>query len=115
MTAPVSPYLEAPRRRRANMNGDSPDGQRRVVFEYCVSCVFLTWRGVSRVYTLRQSETGFLRGLPYNAVSLLAGWWGVPWGLIYTPLALWRNLNGGRESPGDVNVRPAPGGAESEA
>jgi hypothetical protein len=24
------------------------------------------------------------------------GWWGVPWGLIYTPLTLWTNLSGGR-------------------
>jgi hypothetical protein len=30
-------------------------------------------------------------------VSLLLGWWGVPWGLIYTPLTLWSNLSGGRE------------------
>jgi hypothetical protein len=31
----------------------------------------------------------------YTLTSLLFGWWGFPWGLIYTPQAIYRNLCGG--------------------
>ena len=33
----------------------------------------------------------------YTLVSLVFGWWGFPFGLIYTPMALITNLSGGRD------------------
>lgn len=72
-------------------------GERLVFFEYCISLVFVTLRRPSRLYRLPPGAWGVWRGLPYAAVSLLLGWWGVPWGLIYTPLTLWTDLKGGRE------------------
>jgi hypothetical protein len=72
---------------------------RLVYYELCVSVVFVTLRRPSRVHKLRRREWGVVRGLPYTLVSLLVGWWGVPWGLIYTPLTLWTNLTGGRQMP----------------
>jgi hypothetical protein len=72
------------------------DGGRLVFYEYCISLVFVTLRKPGRVQRLRPGEWGLVRGLPATAVSLLLGWWGVPWGLIYTPLTLWTNLTGGR-------------------
>jgi hypothetical protein len=83
------------------MTDDPPPGGRRVVYEYCISCVFLTLRRTSRVHVLRPGESGVLRGLPYTFLSLLLGWWGVPWGLIYTTQAVWRNLAGGRTPPAE--------------
>lgn len=40
------------------------------------------------------------------AISLLAGWWGLPWGLVMTPLQVGRNLAGlvgsqGEDGPSD--------------
>jgi hypothetical protein len=71
-------------------------GERAVVFEYCISCVFLTYRGVSRVHVLKPDQWTWPRALPYMLATLLLGWWGVPWGLICTPRALWIDLTGGR-------------------
>jgi hypothetical protein len=72
------------------------EGARLVFYETCVSVVFVTRRRPSCVHRLRPGERGVLRGLPYALVSLLLGWWAVPWGLIYTPLTLWTDLTGGR-------------------
>lgn len=72
-------------------------GTRCVVFEYCVSAVLVTARRSSRVYLLRPEEHGLWRALPYALVSLLVGWWGIPWGVVCTPLALISNFSGGRD------------------
>jgi hypothetical protein len=68
-----------------------------VYYEYCISLGFLTPRRPSALYHLRAGESGIWKGLPYTVLSLLLGWWGIPWGLIYTPLTLWTNLRGGVE------------------
>jgi hypothetical protein len=34
-------------------------------------------------------------GLPYSFGTLLLGWWGIPWGPIYTVQAIFRNFRGG--------------------
>jgi len=44
---------------------------------------------------IRRGKKGLLQGLPYTVLSLLLGWWGVPWGLIYTPLVVITNFSGG--------------------
>jgi hypothetical protein len=78
---------------------DLPDPyleERWVYYEFCISLVFITLRQPSRVARLRPGEWGLVRGLPYTLVSLLLGWWGIPWGCIYTPLTVWTNLTGGR-------------------
>jgi hypothetical protein len=35
--------------------------------------------------------------LAFSALSFLLGWWGLPWGFIFTPQALYRNLRGGHK------------------
>jgi hypothetical protein len=72
-------------------------GGRLVFYEYCISLVFLTLRCPTDVVLLGPEESGVLRGLPYCLVSALLGWWGIPMGIIYTPLTLFTNLSGGRD------------------
>jgi hypothetical protein len=79
-------------------------GARFVFFEYCISMIFVTLRRPSAVFLLRKQERGLARGLPYTALSLLLGWWGLPWGLIYTPLAVFTNMSGGREVTAEVHA-----------
>jgi hypothetical protein len=73
------------------------DGSRLVFYEYCISLIFITLRRPSRVVRLPPGSKGLWQGLPYTIISLLCGWWGLPWGLICTPMTLWTNLTGGRE------------------
>ena len=79
----------------AELRRELETGGRIVFYEYCISLVLLTLRRPSALYFLRGRETGLAKGLPYAVVSLLLGWWGIPWGFVYTPLALVTNLSGG--------------------
>jgi len=72
------------------------EGERLVFYEYCISLIFVSLRQPSALVRLRPRQRGWIRGLPYTILSLLFGWWCLPWGLIYTPLTLWTNLSGGR-------------------
>ena len=68
---------------------------RRVRFEYCISFLFFTVRHVSEEIELEAGRSVFLASLPYNLITFFLGWWGVPWGLMVTPVILFRNLSGG--------------------
>jgi hypothetical protein len=70
-------------------------GGRFVFFEYCISCFLFTLRRPSDICFLRGYQWGWVRGLPYTLFTLMFGWWGLPWGFIYTPLALTTNIAGG--------------------
>src|SRR5260370_34745226 len=80
-------------------------GGRFAFFEYCISLVVVTLRRRSEVYFLRPGTRGLLRGLPYTVLSLFLGWWGVPWGLIYTPLVVLTNLSGGCDITAEVRAQ----------
>jgi hypothetical protein len=75
--------------------GQLQAGARLVFFEYCISLVVLTLRCPSGIYLLQPDETGLLKGLPFTFVTALLGWWGLPMGIVYTPLVLFTNLSGG--------------------
>jgi hypothetical protein len=77
-------------------------GGRFVFYEFCISFVFLTLRCPTSIRFLRPQEFGVVRGLPYVFLSLLLGWWGVPWGIIYTPLTIFTNLCGGHDVTEEV-------------
>src|SRR5262245_60231826 len=84
-------------------------GSRFVYYEFCISLIIPVLRCPSRVYFLRPDELGLLRGLPYTVVSLLLGWWGIPWGIIYTPLTILTNISGGRDvTPAIRALLPRP-------
>jgi hypothetical protein len=44
----------------------------------------------------------FLRGYIYTLLSLLLGWWSLPWGPIETAMSVWANLNGGWDSTSEI-------------
>ncbi len=84
------------------------DTSRRIRFEYCVSFLFFTIRFQSDEMELRAGQSLFLASLPFNLITFFLGWWGVPWGLMITPVVLLRNLTGGiAEPPPSVEVAPS--------
>jgi hypothetical protein len=64
----------------------------------------LTLRCPTDIYLLWPEESGVARGLPYSIVSLLFGWWGIPMGIIYTPLTLFNNFSGGCDVTAEVRA-----------
>ena len=77
-------------------------GAKFVIYSYAMSFLVVTLRRSSDVYFVKAGESAVARGLPYTFLSLLLGWWGFPWGFIYTPMALVQNLGGGRDVTAEV-------------
>src|SRR5271155_5463818 len=69
-------------------------GGQVILYEYCVSLLFLTHRRPVLVL-VPAGENRIYHALPYLLLSALLGWWGIPWGIVYTPLVLLTNLKGG--------------------
>ena len=89
-------------------------GGKFVIFQYCISALVITFRRNSPVYLVRAGENPLGKALPWTLLTLVAGWWGFPWGLIWTPMALFTNLRGGKDVTGQLlpylaPAAPAPG------
>lgn len=72
-------------------------GGKFVTFSYAMSFLIITLKRSSNVYFIRAGENTFGKSLPYTILSMVLGWWGFPWGLIYTPMAIFQNLSGGND------------------
>ncbi len=72
-------------------------GAKFVIFQYCISVIVMTFKRPSNIYFIRLGDNAIVKGIGYTLLSLLFGWWGIPWGPIYTIQSLARNLGGGKE------------------
>jgi hypothetical protein len=86
------------------IEGMSPDrlqfeiqrGAKLVCYQY-ISIVVMTFRRASNVYYIPAGESAVAKGLPWTLLTLVAGWWGIPWGPIYTVQSLVTNFQGGKD------------------
>ena len=67
-----------------------------VVYQYVFSLLIVTYKRFSEAVFIPEGESAFFPGLKYTLISLIFGWWGIPWGLIYTIEAIFVNLGGGK-------------------
>jgi hypothetical protein len=77
-------------------------GARCVRFEFCFSLLFVTIRRQSAVYLTQSWEQRYIWGLWYSVLALLLGPWGIPWGLLWTPWAVWVNTTGGADCTDEI-------------
>jgi len=94
------------------IEGMSPDrlqfelqrGAKLVFFQYAISILVLSFRRSSDIYFIPAGESALKKSIPWTLLSLVAGWWGIPWGPIFTIQALVTNFKGGK----DVTAELAP-------
>jgi hypothetical protein len=84
------------------LNFELQSGAKFVVFQYCVSILVMTFRRSSDVYFVRPGEGSASKGLTYSVLSLLLGWWGIPWGPIWTVSSVVNNFRGGKDVTREV-------------
>jgi hypothetical protein len=77
-------------------------GGRFVMYQYCISIIVMTFRRTSNIYFLKAGQGAIGKGVGFTLISLLLGWWGIPWGPIYTVQTLWVNFRGGRDVTQEV-------------
>jgi hypothetical protein len=79
--------------------GSATSGSSFVVYQYCISLGIVSFKRYSGVKVIPPGGSRVLPGLPYTLVSLIFGWWGIPWGPIWTLETIGRNLGGGIDVP----------------
>ncbi|GMU59244.1 MAG: hypothetical protein AMXMBFR34_10070 [Myxococcaceae bacterium] len=84
-------------------------GGKFVIYSYCISILVMTFKRSSDIHFVRSGDSAVLAGLQYTLLSLFLGWWGIPWGFIYTPMALVQNLGGGKDVTVEVMQSLGPG------
>jgi hypothetical protein len=78
------------------------DGGRLVVFQFCVSVLVVSFKRSSPIYLIKRGEGSFGKSWPFMLISLVAGWWGIPWGPIWTVMTISTNLGGGKDVTREV-------------
>ncbi|MBN1151537.1 hypothetical protein JXA84_10010 [candidate division WOR-3 bacterium] len=89
------------------MSGDDllreiTQGGKFVVFQYCVSIIILSFKRGSAIYFIKGKEKSLKYSFKYSLVTWLLGWWGIPWGPIFSIRSLYINNKGGIDVTKDV-------------
>lgn len=84
------------------------NGAKFVLFQYCVSLVVVTLKQPTNIYFVRAGERAVAKGLPWTLLSWVVGWWGIPFGVIYTIWVTVSNFSGGIDVTNDIlrTMRP---------
>ena len=85
------------------------NGGRFVIFLWTVSVVIVSIKQPTIIHFIKSDERAFTKALRPTLFTLLSGWWGVPWGPIYSIESLATNLSGGMDVTSDVLASIAPG------
>ena len=79
----------------ATYNGQKVTPETEVKrFLLTISVIFMTFKIPSRYYFATRDNFRLTQAL-YTIASLLLGWWGIPWGPIYTIQSVAKNISGG--------------------
>jgi len=72
-------------------------GAKLVRYQYCFSLLVITFKRWLEVYYIPAGESSVVKGLPWTLLTVVAGWWGIPWGPIFSIQALIINFKGGKD------------------
>lgn len=86
----------------AELFSEVEKGAKFVVFQYCISILVLTFKRSSPIYLIKSGESTFKKSMAYSLLSFFFGWWGIPWGPIYTIGSLVNNFKGGKDVTNEI-------------
>jgi hypothetical protein len=81
--------------RKSELQDALERGGRFVHYQYAFSILIMTFKRASSVHFIRPGEGTFFKSLKYSLFTFLYGWWGIPWGPIYSATSLFHNMSGG--------------------
>ena len=84
------------------LSEDLQRGAKFVVYRYTISLVLITFRRGSDIYFIRPGQSAVSKGLGFSALTFVAGWWGIPFGPIFSIGSLWTNFSGGKDVTREV-------------
>ena len=77
-------------------------GGKFVIYTYCISIVIMTFKRSSNIHFIKPGNSAITPGLGLLFISLILGWWGLPWGPIYTIGSIFNILTGGKDVTSEV-------------
>lgn len=77
-------------------------GGKFVYFPFVISIIILTFRRSSPIYFIKSGESAMGAGIGYLLITLFFGWWGIPFGPIFSIGALYRYFAGGKDVTQEV-------------
>lgn len=100
---------------RAELEAELRAGARLVRFDWVVSLCVFTYSQPGAAHLIRPGRGTLWPSLPATLCSLLLGWWGLPFGPLFTLAAVFLNLKGGTDVTDEVLRRgsvspPSPSG-----
>ena len=101
----TSPLYQSPRKTNipieevskltiAELNQDLANGAKFVQFAYTISIVIMTLKRYSKIYLIRNNDDMSDVRWKYSLINIFLGWWGIPFGPIYTIQSLIENSKG---------------------
>lgn len=85
-----------------NLQDEVMKGGRFIYYPFVISLVVFTFKRTSGVYLVRGNEKPATKGWPFLLLSVLFGWWGIPFGPKYTVESIRTNLKGGKDVTDEV-------------
>ena len=86
----------------AQLNEELRQGAKFVLYQYCISVVFMTFKRGTDVYFVRANESTVGKGIGWSILTFFLGWWGIPWGPIHTVGSLITNFAGGKDVTSEI-------------
>lgn len=72
-------------------------GGRFIFYQYCFSVLIMSFKRASPIYYIPPGQSKVTPGLLWSGLSFLVGWWGFPWGFVWTPMVIFKNFMGGTD------------------
>lgn len=77
-------------------------GAKFVYFEYTVSILVATFKRPTSVYFIDANESSAKHSWHLSTLTGILGWWGIPWGPIYTIGTFITNFGGGKDVTAEI-------------
>ena len=77
-------------------------GAKFVYYAWTISVIILTFKRTSGVYLVRGENSRVAKGFIFTLISVLLGWWGIPFGPRHTIESVKINCNGGKDVTNEV-------------
>ncbi len=86
----------------ARLRLEVKEGGKFIVYQYVISILIMTFKRPTDVYFIKKDENRFVPAIMPSLLTLIFGWWGIPWGPIYSIGALATNLMGGHDLTNEI-------------
>lgn len=80
-----------------DINRELSNGAKFVIFKWCISLLVITLRQGSDIYFIKAGESTTKYSIGFTLITFFLGWWGIPWGPIYSIGSLVTNFSGGED------------------